>query len=322
MIHDKEETPYILSDITFSKDDEQEQLNFYLLDHPTYWNNLRYKCGVTVNNIKVQKAVLFLIVINSLLLGIQTFDFVLENPGFRRIFVTVDFVCLCLFSIELLMQIFYRQMDIIRDNWLMFDIAVITMSWMSESLGVGRGFRVIRASRIVYRIHGLRVLMIALHACIPKIFSVAVLLVLVMYVYGVIFTTLFKDMYKQGFLDEDYFSRLDKTFFTLFQMMTMDSWTDIAKQVMVVYPWAWVTFVSYLLTTSFLILNLAMGIIAGAVASAHNDDIEKTLIRVGSNVGEKNDSQILSLHRKIDELTLLVESLVQDKIQSSHTIVT
>lgn len=319
---DKEEYPYILSDITFSKDDEQEQLNYYLLDHPTYWNSLRYKCGETVNNIKVQKAVLFLIVINSLLLGIQTFDFVLDNPGLRESFGIVDFICLCFFSMELLMQIFYRQMDVIRDNWLMFDIVVIAMSWMSESLGVGRGFRVIRASRILYRIHGLKVLVNALHACIPKIFSVAVLLLLVMYVYGVIFTSLFKDMYEEGYLDEDYFSRLDKTFFTLFQMMTMDSWSTIAKQVMVVYTWAWVIFVSYILTTTFLILNLAVGIIGGAVASAQKDDNETTLIRVGSNVGERDNMQIQSLQKKIDALTLLVESLVQEKVQTCHTTVT
>jgi hypothetical protein len=273
---------------------------------------------VTVNNIKVQKAVLFLIVINSLLLGVQTFDFVTDNPGLRESFGMVDFICLCLFSIELVMQIFYRQMDVIKDNWIMFDIVVIAMSWMSQSLGVGRGFRVIRASRIVYRIHGLKVLVDALHACIPKIFSVAVLLLLVMYVYGVIFTTLFKDMYQQGYLDKDYFSQLDKTFFTLFQMMTMDSWSVIAKQVMVVYPWAWVTFVSYILTTTFLILNLAVGIIGSAVAEAQKDDIETTLFRVGSNVGERDKLQIQSLQTKIHELTLLVESLVQDKMQTSN----
>jgi hypothetical protein len=322
MMDEKEEYPYILSDITFSKDDEQEQLNYYLLDNPTYLNSLRYKCGETVNNIKVQKTLLFLIVINSLILGIQTFDFVLDNPGLRESFGIVDFICLCLFSIELLMQIFYRQIDVIRYNWLMFDIIVIAMSWMSESLGVGRGFRVIRASRILYRIHGLKVLVNALHTCIPKIFSVAVLLLLVMYVYGVIFTSLFKDMYEQGYLDEDYFSRLDKTFFTLFQMMTMDSWSTIAKQVMVVYTWAWVIFVSYILTTTFLILNLAVGIIGGAVARAQKDDNETTLIRVGSNVGERDIMQIQSLQKKIDELTLLVESLVQEKVQTRHTTVT
>lgn len=65
-----------------------------------------------------------------------------------------------------------------------------------------------------------------------------------------------------------------------------------------------------------------MGIIGSAVAGAQKDDIETTLIRVGSNVGERDKLQIQSLQTKIDELTLLVESLVQDKIQTSNTIET
>lgn len=313
MMHEKVESPYILTDITFSKDEQQDHLNQSLLEHQTAWNTFRFRCGFIINDTKVQTCLLFLIILNSIILGILTFDFISNNPFLHKCFGSLDFVCLCIFSIELCMQTIYRQIDTLRDGWLVLDIIVIAMSWVIESMQAGRGFRIIRASRMLYRIHGLRSLMKALQKCIPKIFSVGILLMLIVYVYGVIVTSLFKDMYVDGYLDEDYFGRLDKSFFTLFQMMTMDSWSSIAKQVMVLYPWSWLIFVSYLLITTFLILNLAFGVIGSAVASAQKDEFETTLIHASSDIGERNDKQLQVLEKKIEQLTYLVEMMVSER---------
>lgn len=315
-MHEKvEETPYFLAvtDITFSKDEHQDQLNQSLLEHRTFWNTIRFRCGFIINDTRVQKFLLFLIILNSIILGILTFDFISNTPFLYKCFTWLDFISLCIFSIEICMQIIYRQFDTLKDGWLVWDMIVIGMSLIIESIKVGRGFRIIRASRMLYRIHGLRSLIKALHECIAKIFSVAILLLLIVYVYGVILTSLFKDMYKDGYLDEDFFGRLDKSFFTLFQMMTLDTWSSIAKQVMAIHPWSWLIFVSFILITTFLILNLAFGVIGSAVASAQKDEFETTIMQVSSDVGERNDKHIRALEKKIDNLTHLVEMLVRDR---------
>jgi voltage-gated sodium channel len=296
--------------------EQQQQINFLLLQNDSKINRIRYHCGRIINNDLIQQFIILVIIFNSIMLGLGTFNFVSNNPVLHRAFGTMDFICLCLFTVEITMQMIYRKWHFLRDPWLAFDLIVVAMSWVSESMEIGRAFRIIRASRIIVRTHGLRVLVAALISCIPKIFAVGMLLVLVLYVYGVIFTSLFKDLYDEGYLDEDYFSRLDRTVFTLFQMMTMDSWSHIAKQVMVLYPQAWIPFVSFILTTTFLILNLAVGVICDAVAKAQKDEIEHRVVQVSSEVGERNDVHIRALEDKIDALTAMVETLARQ--QQSH----
>jgi len=148
------------------------------------------------------------------------------------------------------------------------------------------------------------------------------LLLLILYVYGVIFTSLFKDLYADGYLDEDYFSRLDYTLFTLFQIMLMDDWATITKQVMVVYPWAWLIFILYILTTTFLVLNLAVGVISSAVADVNYEEIESQVMRASSSIGDRNDITIRTLESKIDDLTIIIEKLVQQQNQSTESLYT
>jgi hypothetical protein len=82
--------------------------------------------------------------------------------------------------------------------------------------------------------------------------AIGILLFLVSYIFAVMFTQLFKNLYAEGLTSEDYFSRMDYTFFTLFQIMTLDSWADIAREVMAVYSWAWLPFISFVIITGFI----------------------------------------------------------------------
>ena len=275
-------------------------------------NWLREKCGQIINHEKTQKFIIAVIIFNSILLGFEAFDFVGRNPNIQHAFDILDFICLMFFTVEILMQFIYRRWEMCRDPWLSFDFAIVTVSWMSHSLEGGKAFRIIRALRIVMRMHDLKELVEALVTCIPSIFAVGMLLLLILYIYGVMFTLLFQNLYEDGYLDEDYFSRLDYTLFTLVQMMTMDNWSSITKQVMVVYPWAWFPFILYILVTTFIILNLAVGVISSAVANVSHEEIESQLQQVSSDFEEKNDFAIKLLERKIDELTYAIEKLLHD----------
>ena len=290
----------------------EAQINFMLLGNQSRVNQLRYRCGRIINNEKSQRLIIAVIIFNSIMLGLGTFNFVFENNVLHKTFGTIDFICLAFFTLEMMLQIIYRKWQILRDNWLVFDFVVIAVSWVTQSMGIGRAFRILKVSRLVVRMYDLRDLVEALMLCIPRICAVGVLLLLVLYAYGVILTSLFRDLYADGYLDEDYFSRLDKTIFTLFQMMTMDNWSDIVKQVMVVYPWAWLPFISYIVITTFLIINLAVGVICNAVSDANRNEIETRVVQVSSEVGERNDIHIRALEEKIDALVRVVERLSND----------
>ena len=62
--------------------------------------------------------------------------------------------------------------------------------------------------------------------------------------------------------------------FTLFQVMTVEGWPDIARGVMEQSPFAWVFFVIYLLIATFMVLNLFIAVVVNAMQSQVADDLK------------------------------------------------
>jgi voltage-gated sodium channel len=87
------------------------------------------------------------------------------------------------------------------------------------------------------------------------------LLVLVLYIAGVMATMLFRDV------APEHFGHLPISLFSLFQIMTLEGWAEIATEVMAQYEWAWVFFIGYILVATFLVLNLVIGVVVSSIQS-------------------------------------------------------
>jgi len=146
---------------------------------------------------------------------------------------------------------------------------------------------------------------------IPSIGAVIFMLLVLFYIFGVMFTRQFKHLYKEGALSMDYFSRLDRTFFTLFQLMTLQSWSDISKQVMVVYPWAWLPFISFVVISHFVIINL--------IAGLQKDKIDDQLLNIKYSYSEQQDMSTQMLEKKIDNLAVMMQLVKRDRIHNAIT---
>ena len=94
--------------------------------------------------------------------------------------------------------------------------------------------------------------------------AIGALLMLFIYVYAVLCTELFGDLYEEGYTSFDYFSRIDKSAFTLFQFMTMD-WSVVARQTKEKYIWAWTIFIPFILVSAFIVYNLIVAVICDTV---------------------------------------------------------
>jgi len=160
----------------------------------------------------------------------------------------------------------------------------------------------------------------ALFGVMPRMFAIGLLLFLVSYIFAVMFTQLFKTLD----LTEDYFGRIDNTFFTLFQIMTLDAWADIAREVMVFYSWAWFPFIVFVIVTGFVVVNLIIAVICDAISALHDD--EKAKLHGGhvpdattdQESEDDNDEQskdireqLGSLEHHVDELTVMQEQTLQ-----------
>ncbi|GKY91705.1 hypothetical protein MPSEU_000142300 [Mayamaea pseudoterrestris] len=265
--------------------------------------------GALVNNERVQIVMIGLIVINAIMMGVATFGFVQDNNMVSYAFQVADDVFLSVFTLELAMQLAFHGVHLFLDAWLLFDFCIIVLSWALDSFQIIRAFRIFRALRLVTRLTVLRNLLTALFAVAPSMGGIVALLVLIMYIYAVMCTVLFKTLFTEGLTDEDYFSTLFASLFTLFQCITLDNWAYIARQVGDAYPWSWAIFSSYLLITSFILYSLIIAVVCDAVKVTEHQDEKDEQKR---EEGELHD-RVLHLEHHIADMAeqqfLVVENL-------------
>ena len=54
--------------------------------------------------------------------------------------------------------------------------------------------------------------------------------------------------------------------FTLFQVMTLDAWSEqIARQMLSYYPLSWLYYLSFIIITAVIVLNIVVGIVVESV---------------------------------------------------------
>jgi voltage-gated sodium channel len=104
-----------------------------------------------------------------------------------------------------------------RDLWSVFDFSVVTITLVpaAEGFAVLRTLRVLRALRLISAVPRMRLVVWALLSATPGISSIFALLLLIFYVAAVMATKLF------GGLEPEWFGSIDRSFFTLFQIMTL-----------------------------------------------------------------------------------------------------
>ena len=131
-------------------------------------------------------------------------------------------------------------------------------------------------------------------AALPGMGSITMLLLLVFYVFSVMATKLYGGEFPE------WFGSIGESAYSLFQIMTLESWSmGIVRPVMEQFPMAWIFFITFILCTSFTVLNLFIGIIVSAMQSEHeahaNEDREALM-----------DNQ-LRISRELAEIRSLIE---------------
>ena len=313
--------------------------SYYCQEFMKYFHKVRRVAGRFVNNKDMQLFIVILIGINGIMMGLGTFDFVKESDTASNIFDIVDLVFLIIFTVELALQFLYHGWRLFLDGWLIFDFLIITISWSFSEVQIIRSFRIFRALRLITRIKVMKNLIlgkrpfrstlqclsataphapicffsrIALFSVIPRMFAIGLLLFLVSYIFAVMFTQLFKDLFEEGATTYNYFSRLDDTFLTLFQIMTLDNWADIAREVMAVYAWAWLPFIAFVIITGFVVVNLIIAVICDAV-SALEDEERAKLYGTGDDESTDNEeSQHPALQEDVREQLDVLETYIDE----------
>jgi voltage-gated sodium channel len=240
---------------------------------------LRARVGAWVTSPGVQRFIIALIVVNAVTLGLETSSVVMADYGDLLHFA--DRAILTVFVAEIAAKLFAFGWRFFRDPWNVFDFLVVGIALVPASgpLAVLRTLRVLRVLRLVSTVPRLRMVIEALLHAIPGIGAIAGLLLLIFYVGAVMATSLFAADFP------DWFGHIGRSMFTLFQIMTLESWSmGIARPVMTEYPYAWAFFVPFILIATFTMLNLFIAVIVNTMQEMQaqqlaegQDEIEATV---------------------------------------------
>lgn len=197
--------------------------------------------------------------LNALVLGLETSETLMRNYGW--LLDPLDHVLLGIFVVEVLVRLIVTGRSFFRDPWNVFDFIVITLSLMPQTgpLSVLRALRILRVLRLVSAVPTLRRVVGGLIGSMPGIGAIAFLLTLVYYCFAVMATNMF------GPDHPDAFGTMGRSAYSLFTVMTLEGWNELANNVMKTHPYAWLFFIPYILTTTFTVLNLFIAIIVTAM---------------------------------------------------------
>lgn len=210
------------------------------------------------------RSILVLIVINAIILGMETSDAIMGAIG--PFLHMLDRLILAVFVIEVILRLIADFKGFWRNPWRIFDFVIVTISLIpaTGALSAMRAFRILRVLRLVSQVRAMRRVVTGLLSALPGMGSIVLLLGLIFYVYAVISTKIFKEAFPE------WFGSIGESSYTLFQIMTLESWSmGIVRPVMEEFPLSWMLFVPFIIMTAFTVLNLFIGVIVDAMQQEH-----------------------------------------------------
>lgn len=236
---------------------------------------MRAKLRAIIESPQWEYTIITIIVLNAIVLGLETSEMLSAHYG--SILRFLDGLVLAIFVIELTLRIFAFGPRFFKGPWNLFDLVIVSIALVPAAgpAAVLRSLRILRVLRLISVVPSLRKVVGGLVLALPGMGSIVLLMALVFYVFSVMATQLY------GAAFPEWFGSIGKSIYSLFQIMTLESWSmGIVRPVMDVYPNAWLFFIPFILCTAFTVLNLFIGIIVSAMQQEHEKDLEAERIEV------------------------------------------
>ncbi|GIT86337.1 ion transporter [Roseobacter sp. OBYS 0001] len=253
---------------------------------------VREQLDIWLDNRWVTNLVIAVIIFNAILLGMETSPETMSVAG--DLIIMLDKACLTFFVVEIFLKLVARGRRFFKSGWNIFDVLIVGAALVpgSQTMSVLRALRILRVLRVISVAPSLRRVVEGFVTALPGMGSVFVLMAIIFYIGSVISTKLFAASFPQ------WFGSLPQSGYTLFQIMTLESWSmGIVRPVMEVYPYAWMFFIPFIMMTTFAVVNLLVGLIVNSMQDAHQQE-----------AGEQTDayrdevlSRLVAIEKKLND---------------------
>ncbi|NEX48063.1 ion transporter [Pseudotabrizicola algicola] len=246
----------------------------------------------------VRNAIIGVILFNAVILGLETSTTVMSRIG--PLILMLDRICLAIFVAEIVAKLYAHGLRYFRSGWNIFDFVIVGVALVpaGQGLSVLRALRILRVLRVVSVAPRLRRVVEGFITALPGMGSVFLLMAIIFYIGAVMATKLF------GAAFPEWFGDLGNSAYTLFQIMTLESWSmGIVRPVMEAFPYAWMFFVPFIMVTTFAVVNLLVGLIVNSMQDAHSaednlktdayrDEVLSRLAAIEARLAKSDDTAV------------------------------
>ncbi len=243
-----------------------------------------------------QTVIVTAIVLNGIVLGLQTFDEF--SPGTYHMLNLIDRSFLAFFVIEIALRFIAegcRPVKYFRNGWNTFDTVVILLAvlpFIAANASVLRMIRVLRIARLARVMPDVAVLLDGLRRVAKPAASLMALTALMVFLYGMVGTFLFGDTVPQRF------GNIANSMLPLFELLTLEGWNDTLHELLDAHGWLGGAYtISFVLIGTYVVINLMVGVVISGLDEAHKERIRT------------RPDQHHELQSTVDEMNELVERL-------------
>ena len=260
-----------------------------------------------------QGIILFVIIFNCVIMGLETIKDL--SPNALTVFAVINNVCLWIFILEIIVKLLAYGLDYFKDPWNWFDMFIVGISMVSglpfmaafravRVLRVLKSLKALRGTKLIGAVRHLQVIIAAIFKSIPSILWTGILLILIYYIFALIGVNLFGEAFP------DWFGNIGKSMYTLFQVMTLESWSmGISRPVMAEFSYAWAYFVPFVLLSSFVVMNVVVGIVVNAIDEVNAESAAEAAKEAEASSEVSREDLLKEMHALREHLDRLEKTL-------------
>ncbi len=265
----------------------------------------REKVKQFVEKKALQNFIIALIIFNSITIGMETSVTIMNSIG--STLLLIDKIILAIFVIEILLKLYAYGPGFFKSGWNVFDFSIVAIALLpaSGALAVLRSLRIFRSLRLIKNVPKLRFIVESLFHSLPSLLWIFVLLALVFYVFAVIGTKLFGAAYPE------WFGNIGASMFSLFQIMTLEGWAEISREVMKEFPLANIYFIIFILLASYTTLNIFIAIVVNTMSEVQQKTSDIGVEKIENLIQDENEELRNDIKLLKDQIIKMEEKLTK-----------